>query len=167
MSNIIKFIRGAVADIPTLNQGEPAFTTDTKKLYIGDGSENHPIMMADAPELEGELDCGAHSVGFTQQSAIGDGATTIDWKLGNKFFFTFENSNEVFTFTAPTKPGNLLLVMKQYSTGGKTATWPNVVKWPSGNEPVLSTGNNSIDIISFYWDGTYYYGVASLNFSIP
>lgn len=46
MSNIIKFNRGAVASIPTLNAGEPAFTTDTKKVYIGDGAENHLLAMA-------------------------------------------------------------------------------------------------------------------------
>ena len=46
MSNTIKFIRGAVGDIPTLNAGEPAFTTDTKKVYIGDGATNYLLAMA-------------------------------------------------------------------------------------------------------------------------
>ena len=46
MSNIIKFIRGAVADIPVLNQGEPAYTTDTHHVYIGDGAENFRLAMA-------------------------------------------------------------------------------------------------------------------------
>lgn len=46
MANIIKFIRGAVADIPTLNQGEPAYTTDTHHVYIGDGAENFRLAMA-------------------------------------------------------------------------------------------------------------------------
>ena len=45
MSNIIKFIRGAEADIPVLNQGEPAFTTDTHKVFIGDGAANHQLAM--------------------------------------------------------------------------------------------------------------------------
>jgi hypothetical protein len=31
-------------------------------------------------------------------------------------------------------------------------------------EPTLSTGVNDVDIISFYFDGTNYYGVASLGF---
>lgn len=117
------------------------------------------------PELGGELDAGAHSIGFTEQSAIGDGTTTIDWKLGNKFFFTFGNANETFTFTAPSNPCSLTLVMKQYSTGGKTATWPASVKWADGIVPTLSTGNDAIDIISLYYDGTNYYGVMSKNFS--
>jgi len=129
----------------------------------------YPINIVDdtTPELGGEMDAGAHSIGFTQQPFTGDGTTTIDWKLGNKAYFTFGNANETFTFTAPSNPCNLVLVLKQYSTGGKAATWPATVMWPGGNAPTLSTGNNAIDIISFYYDGTNYYGVSSLNFSVP
>ena len=52
MSNIIKFIRGAEADIPVLNQGEPAFTTDTHKVFIGDGAANYQLAMI--TDVEGE-----------------------------------------------------------------------------------------------------------------
>ncbi len=119
------------------------------------------------PELGGEMDCGAHSIGFTQQTTTGDGTTTIDWKLGNKFYFTFGAQSDTFTFTAPSNPCNLLLVLKQDGTGSRTATWPNMVMWPSGTAPTLSTAGGSIDIISFYYDGTNYFGVASLDFSVP
>jgi hypothetical protein len=120
-----------------------------------------------SPDLGGELDAGAHSIGFTQQTATGDGTTTIDWTLGNKFYFTFGNANETFTFTAPSNPCNIVLVLKQYSTGGKSATWPATVMWPGGTAPTLSTGNNDIDIVCFYWDGTNYFGNVSLDFSVP
>jgi hypothetical protein len=46
MSNIVKFNRGPVASLPTLNAGEPAFTTDTHKVYVGDGATNHLLAMA-------------------------------------------------------------------------------------------------------------------------
>ncbi len=115
------------------------------------------------PELGGEMDAGAHTIGFTQQSATGDGTTTIDWKLGNKFFFTMGAFNETFTFTAPTNPCSLVLVVKQDSVGSRTATWPATVKWPGGTAPTLTTGANLIDIIGLYFDGTNYYSVASLD----
>jgi len=35
----IKLKRGLEVDLPVLNQGEPAFTIDTQKLYIGTGTE--------------------------------------------------------------------------------------------------------------------------------
>ena len=118
------------------------------------------------PQLGGELDAGAHSIGFTLQTATGVvGTTTIDWKLGNKFKFTFGAGNETLAFTAPTKPGNFVLMIVQDSTGGRTITWPATVKWPGGTAPTLSTAASAVDIVSFLYDGTNYYGVASLNFS--
>ena len=40
MSNKIQIKRGLKAKLPLLNAGEPAFTTDTKEFFIGDGSSN-------------------------------------------------------------------------------------------------------------------------------
>lgn len=40
---LIQFKRGNEADLPILESGEPAFTTDTNKLYIGTGTENIQI----------------------------------------------------------------------------------------------------------------------------
>lgn len=113
----------------------------------------------------GEIHAAANTIDFTQQSATGDGTTTIDWKLGNKFKFTFGAQNDTFTFTAPTNPCNILLMLVQDGTGSRLATWPATVKWPSGTAPTLSTGAAAIDIMSFYFDGTNYFGVDSLDFS--
>ena len=119
------------------------------------------------PDLGGELNAGAHSIGFTQQSGTGDGTTTIDWKLGNKYKHTFGTQNETFIFTAPSNPCNILLVLIQDGTGSRTVTWPATVKWPGGSAPTLTTTGSGIDIVSFYWDGTNYFGVASLAFAVP
>ena len=43
MANTIKIKRGVEGNLPTLVAGEPGFTTDTKKLFIGDGTTNHFI----------------------------------------------------------------------------------------------------------------------------
>lgn len=40
MANKIQLRRGLAADLPTLAAGEPAFCTDTKELFIGDGTVN-------------------------------------------------------------------------------------------------------------------------------
>ncbi len=123
------------------------------------------IVTDTTPELGGEMDAGAHTIGFTQQTATGDGTTTIDWKLGNKFFFTYGAQNDTFTFTAPSNPCNLLLVLKQDGGGSRTPTWPATVKWPTaGTEPTWSSGGGEIDIVSFYYDGTSYFGQAGLDF---
>jgi hypothetical protein len=101
------------------------------------------------------------------QTATGDGTTTIDWGLGNKFYFTFGAQADTFTFTAPGGPCNLVLVLKQDGTGSRLATWPNTVMWPAGTAPTLSTGAAAIDIVCFFYDGTNYFGQSSLNFSVP
>ena len=120
-----------------------------------------------SPDLGGELDAGAHSIGFTLQSTTGDGTTTINWGLGNKFKFTFGAQNNTFTFTAPTNPGSIQLILIQDGTGSRTATWPGTVKWAAGTAPTLTTTGGGIDIVSCLWDGSNYFCVASLAFVVP
>ena len=43
MSNTIQVNRGAYSTLPTLNAGELAFTTDSYRLFVGDGSANHEL----------------------------------------------------------------------------------------------------------------------------
>ena len=118
------------------------------------------------PELGGELDAGAHSIGFTLQTATGIvGTTIIDWTLGNKFKFTFGAGNETLAFTAPSNPCSLTLILVQDATGSRTITWPASVKWPGGTAPTLTTTANAIDIVSLMYDGVNYYGSSALNFS--
>jgi len=160
---------GALMDseVTNLSQVKAFDTTDYATAAQGTTADSAMQDLVDdtTPTLGGELDCGANSVGFTAQTATGDGTTTIDWGVGNKFNFTFGAFNETFTFTAPTKPGNFLLKMIQDGVGSRTATWPATVKWPGGTAPTLTTAASSIDIVSFYFDGTNYYGQAGLAFS--
>lgn len=117
------------------------------------------------PQLGGELDSQDNSIGFTLQSLTIEpgGASTIDWRNGNKAEITLDE-NITFTFTDPSKPCNLLIKIIQDATGSRTITWPASVKWPSGTAPTLTTDANSVDIVSLFFDGTNYYGVASLDF---
>ena len=112
----------------------------------------------------GEFNFGSNTAYFTAQTATGDGTTTIDWKLGNKFHFTFGAFNETFTFTAPSGPCSLVLWMKQDGTGSRTATWPAAVHWSGGVAPTLTTTASRVDIITFYYDGSTYFGNSSLNY---
>jgi len=98
------------------------------------------------------------------QTANGDGTTTINWSLGNKMKFTFGAQNETFTFTAPTNSSPMILMLIQDGVGSRTATWPGTVKWAERTAPTLTTTANYIDIVSFFYDGTNYYGQAGLNF---
>lgn len=84
-------------------------------------------------------------------------ADTIDWGAGNNHKSTM-TGNCTYTFTAPAGPANLVLKLVQDATGSRTATWPATVKWPNNTAPILTTTANRIDIVTFYYDGTNYFG---------
>ncbi|MBL7070881.1 MAG: hypothetical protein ISS26_01750 [Candidatus Omnitrophica bacterium] len=90
----------------------------------------------------------------------------IDWGTSNKQEITL-NTNCTLTFTAPHDACNLVLKIVQDATGGHSLTWPtgSTIKWSGGTAPTLTTDVSAIDIVGFYYDGTNYYGVASLNFT--
>jgi len=137
---------------------------NTWQISVGSASFN----LADdtTPQLGGELDMQAHSIGGTVQTATGDGTTTIDWGTGNMFDFQFGAFNETFEFTAPAKPGTFILKLVQDSVGTRLATWPATVKWPGGSAPTLTTtATTGTDIVTLYYNGTSYFSVSSLNFS--
>lgn len=132
---------------------------------IADGYIPDTITISD---LQTELDAGAHSIGFTLQTASGDGATLIDWTIGNKMKFTFGAQNETITFTDPSNPCNLLLIIVQDDPGSRTITWDSMtIKWAGGAAPTLTTTADGEDVVSLFFDGTDYYGVASLAFAAP
>lgn len=123
------------------------------------------------PQLGGTLDCNSNhvdnavTVTFTEFGNGNSGATpTVDWGNGQKQIITL-SANATFTFTAPLGGGSFLLRVVQDATGSRTATWPGTVKWAGGTAPTLSTAASAEDIVTFYWNGTNYYGVASLAFA--
>ncbi len=83
----IQFFRGNVGSMPTLFDGEPAFTEDTFDLYIGDGVTNHKIGLrwarsaktANYTVVAGDsqtvIDCTANTftVAFTAAATLGSG----------------------------------------------------------------------------------------------
>jgi len=98
-----------------------------------------------------EIDFGAHSAGFTQQTLTGDGATLIDWTIGNKVKITLDGQNEAVTFTDPSNPCNLIMVIVQDDPGSRTITWTDMtIKWAGGTEPTLTTTADGEDIAVSY-----------------
>ena len=120
------------------------------------------------PQAGGDFDFQGHHAGFTQQTITYNvTTTTVDWGAGNKASMTFGAGNiGTFAFTNPPKTSNLVLKIIQDGTGSRVVTtWDTDIKWAGGTAPTLSTGANDIDIISFYFDGTNFFGVISKDFS--
>lgn len=103
---------------------------------------------------------------FLEYDNGNSGATpTVDWNKGNKQKITLNAATVTFAFTAPPGPCNLILKLIQDVTGGRAGVWPASVKWPGGLTPTLSTGASDVDVAAFYYDGTDYFSVVSLDFS--
>ncbi|NTW62217.1 hypothetical protein HGB25_02300 [Candidatus Saccharibacteria bacterium] len=85
----------------------------------------------------------------------------IDWTAGQKQKITL-TASATLTFTTPTGPCNLVFKVIQGGTGSYTITWPTM-KW-AGGAPVLSTAVGSVDIMAIYYDGSAYWGAASIGF---
>jgi len=89
-----------------------------------------------------------------------DGAT-INWDVSLGRVATVTLGAAGRTMAAPTnlKVGTYILRVYQDATGSRTiTTWNSVFKWTAAVAPVLSTGANKLDIITFFSDGTNLYG---------
>lgn len=102
----------------------------------------------------------AKALTFKPQEITGDGTTEIDWGNGNKVNLDFGAQSEALTFVDP--PGACDLTLKLTQDGGGSrviSSWPAaVVAWEGGSAPVLQTAPGAVDIVSFYFDGSGYYG---------
>lgn len=105
----------------------------------------------------------AYSETCTVVGAVGSSTYNIDLSLSNIFDITLGN-NVTFTFTNAPASGvakNCTIILRQDSTGNRTATFTGA-KYTDGTAPILSTGANQIDVLTFFtvnggsfWFGTY------------
>jgi hypothetical protein len=101
---------------------------------------------------------------------VADGNTsatkTVDFSTANIRQETLNAATVTFTFTAPATGAVVILECSQDATGGRLVTWPATVHWSGGTAPTLSTGASKVDVFTFYWNGTTYFGVTSgLNYT--
>lgn len=150
-------------------------TADEWNAMVTDQKTRITDVVSDTtPQLGGDLDSqdknitGLGSVGFTQE--LDNGSKTTDFSVD---FATDQKQKATLTANAITltldttfdRVGNY--VLKLVNGGLATPlTWASEsgsVYWPSGTAPTLTSSGT--DIVSFYYDGTNWHGVASLDFS--
>ena len=105
------------------------------------------------PELIGLV-----KVGFASLYDNGaSGATkTIDWLANGNLQEVELTGNCTFTFTAPSKPCHLTLLLEGDGTA-RTLTWPATVKWLGLiGEPAWKGDAGEYNVLSMVFDGTDY-----------
>lgn len=92
-------------------------------------------------------------------NAIGVSGTTetISWNNSNVQTITLDN-NCTFTYSNGIAGGAYTIICAQDATGSRLITWPADVLWPGGTAPTLTTTASAIDIFTFIFDGTNYFG---------
>ncbi len=103
---------------------------------------------------------------YAAQATLTD-AATIAWNLDNAQAARVVLGDNR-TLANPTNMhagATYTLIVVQDGTGGRTLAYGNKYMWPGGTAPVLSTGIDAIDILTFISDGTNMYGAAQLDFS--
>ena len=98
-----------------------------------------------------------------KQTATGSGGTlAISFASGNIVDLTLTASTTL-TF-ANAVIGTYIIQVTQGGTGSYTLTYPASVKWSGGTAPTLTTTVGKTDILTFYHDGTSFFGTYSLNY---
>ncbi len=92
------------------------------------------------------------------QVAIGNSGTAQTLSLTNGSIQTVTLTGNC-TFTMPTAVAgkSFILIIKQDGTGGRTAVFTGA-KWVGGAAPTITTTAAATDIVTFFTDGTLWYG---------
>lgn len=119
--------------------------------------------LAGTETLSGKtVEAATFSNGYTEEVVTANTGTayTIDLVNGSVQNLTLTGSC-VFTFPTATAGRSFLLILRQDATGGRTVTWPTVtdiVRWPGGTAPTLTSTASRVDVFAFTADGTRWFG---------
>lgn len=138
------------------------------------GGSNTQVQYNNSGALGGTANLTILAGGLPKFTAYRESVTTatvststynIDLSLSNIFSFTLA-ANCTFTFTNPPSAGTSALatiIIKQDATGNRTASFTSA-KYTDGSAPVLSTGANQTDVLTFFTvdGGTSYFGTFAM-----
>lgn len=72
------------------------------------------------------------------------------------------NATTTLTFTAPANSRHVQVRFDYSGAGGFVITWPATVKWTNATQPTWTTTVGPMNIASFFYDGTNYWGTAGV-----
>jgi hypothetical protein len=93
----------------------------------------------------------------TPYSANSSTAITLALTNGTVQIITLTGSATI-TMPTATSGKSFIMFLKQDATGSRTVTW-STVKWAGGTAPTITSTASRQDILSFFADGTNWYGV--------
>lgn len=101
-----------------------------------------------------------------EDTEVGSGtAHTIDFNDGNSTVLDLEqfSGDVTLTLSNPRSGASYIIKVLQGSVA-RNLIWPGNVLWPSGTPPIISTANDTLDVISLYYDGVNFLGLFGQDF---
>ncbi|HYH69005.1 MAG TPA: hypothetical protein VD866_30200 [Urbifossiella sp.] len=78
----------------------------------------------------------------------------INGSLGKTFQVTLDGTNGTLKFFNFKKGESFTVLLRQDSTGSRTATWPAGLTWQAVNAPTLQSAAGAVDVFQFTCTGT-------------
>jgi hypothetical protein len=98
--------------------------------------------------------------GYTEETYTANTSTAITLTLANGSVQNLTLTG-ICTITMPAAAaGRSFIMYLRTGAGGYTVTW-STVKWSGGTAPTLTATASRMDILSFFSDGTNWYGVVA------
>ena len=162
MANRIQLKRGVKSKLPTLTQGEPAYTTDTHELYVGTGGGN--VNMGGTHWYSGTDMTGASGTySYDACPLVKLGDMYLNTSNGNVYECTTAGSGATakWTYRGCLK-GAAGAQGATGATGPKGDTGPQGPQGPAGTTAARLTTPRAIDGVNFDGSGAVtHYGVCS------
>ena len=135
-SPVIQFKRGAFSNLPALQAGEPALTTDTHELYVGLNSTS-----------AGNKFFGSHRYWTREASSTGSGVNLVEGTSNGSHYVTIKSPDSlsgIVTFTMPGTDGSNGHVLTTNGSGALSFSAPAASSFTiaadSGANDTFNTG---------------------------
>lgn len=111
------------------------------------------------------IEAGTFTNGYTEETYTANSGTSITLDLANGSFQIITLTGSP-TITMPTAvAGKSFILLLKSGSGSYTVTW-STVAWPGGTAPTLTSTASKQDILSFFSDGSKWYGTTvGLNYT--
>jgi len=137
-----------------LTSGTDAASWDYDQIGFGTITGTGSAVLATSPTLTNPTVTNYVETAFTANSST---AITLALTNGTVQIITL-TGNATVTMPTAVAGKSFILFLKQDATGSRTVTW-STVKWSGGTAPTITATASKQDILSFFSDGTNWYGV--------
>jgi len=163
--------------LSTNGSGTLSFASQTAQVYPGAGIANSTgtawgtsyttsgsgtvLALNNTPTLTNPTVTNYVETPFSANSST---AITLALTNGTVQIITL-TGNATITMPTATSGKSFIMFLKQDATGSRTVTW-STVKWAGGTAPTITSTASRLDLLSFFADGTNWYGaVISQNYT--